>query len=107
MVRKSSVQVALLLLLTLLVYLNTFQNDYVWFDDTNYLLTNDLVTDFSADRVGELDENKPIVTVCRAGGRSVQAMVILKRAGLRKIANLTGGMLRWRSEGHHVIGGVS
>ena len=58
-------------------------------------------------RVDELDNSKPIVTVCRAGGRSVQAMVILKRAGIEKIANLTGGMLRWRSEGHRVIGGVS
>ena len=60
-----------------------------------------------ANRIDELDSAKPIVTVCRAGGRSVQAMVILKRAGVTKIANLTGGMLRWRSEGHRVIGGVS
>ncbi|MGR8948153.1 MAG: rhodanese-like domain-containing protein [Gammaproteobacteria bacterium] len=60
-----------------------------------------------ADRVAELDADKPIVTVCRAGGRSAQAMVILKRAGIEKIANLRGGMLRWRSEGHRVIGGVN
>ncbi|MEM7467944.1 MAG: MBL fold metallo-hydrolase [Pseudomonadota bacterium] len=60
-----------------------------------------------ADRVDELDTAKPIVTVCRAGGRSVQAMVLLKRAGVKRIANLTGGMLRWRSDGHRVSGGVN
>ena len=60
-----------------------------------------------ADRVTELDTERPIVTVCRAGGRSVQAIVILKRAGVEKTANLHGGMLRWRSEGHRVVGGVN
>jgi hypothetical protein len=37
--------------------------------------------------------------VCRAGGRSVQATNILQQAGFKDVANLTGGMLRWRAEG--------
>ena len=47
----------------------------------------------------------PIVAVCRAGGRSAQATVLLQQAGFKDVANLTGGMLRWRAEGHPVEGG--
>ena len=56
-------------------------------------------------RAAELDKKRPIITICRAGGRSAQATVILRRAGFRKIANLAGGMLRWRSQNYPVEGG--
>ena len=52
-----------------------------------------------------LDADKPIVAVCRAGGRSAQANVILKKAGFSCFANLSGGMLRWRSLGLPAEGG--
>jgi sulfur dioxygenase len=55
-----------------------------------------------AGRAGELEQDRPIVTVCRAGGRSAQATVILKQAGFQTVANLAGGMLRWRAEGRVV-----
>lgn len=58
-----------------------------------------------AARAGELDRSRPIVTVCRAGGRSAQASVILQRAGLKDVASLAGGMLRWRSRGYATDGG--
>src|SRR5207302_5333935 len=58
-----------------------------------------------AERAGELAKDRPIVAVCRAGGRSAQATVILQQAGFTDVANLTGGMLRWRAEGHAVEGG--
>jgi|SRR3954469_5618719 len=58
-----------------------------------------------AERAGELSKDRPIVAVCRAGGRSAQATVLLQQAGFTEIANLTGGMLRWRAEGHAVEGG--
>jgi glyoxylase-like metal-dependent hydrolase (beta-lactamase superfamily II)/rhodanese-related sulfurtransferase len=58
-----------------------------------------------AQRAGELARDRPIVTVCRAGSRSAQATVILREAGFGDIANLAGGMLRWRAEGHAVEGG--
>ncbi len=58
-----------------------------------------------AERAGELSRDRPIVAVCRAGGRSAQATVILQQAGFKDVANLTGGMLRWRAEGHPVEGG--
>jgi sulfur dioxygenase len=53
-------------------------------------------------RLGEIDRERPAVMVCRSGARSAQATVILQRAGFARVANLTGGMLRWRSEGHPV-----
>jgi glyoxylase-like metal-dependent hydrolase (beta-lactamase superfamily II)/rhodanese-related sulfurtransferase len=58
-----------------------------------------------AERAGELALERPIVAVCRAGGRSAQATTILQQAGFKDVANLTGGMLRWRAEGHAVEGG--
>ncbi len=56
-------------------------------------------------RMGELRRDRPVVAVCRAGGRSAQATTILQQAGFDRIANLSGGMLRWRAEGHPVEGG--
>ena len=58
-----------------------------------------------ANRTGEFDKERPIVTVCRAGGRSAQATVILRQAGFDAVANLAGGMLRWRGEGRLVENG--
>jgi rhodanese-related sulfurtransferase len=43
--------------------------------------------------------------VCRSGARSAQASILLQRAGFNDVANLAGGMLRWRAEGHAVEGG--
>jgi len=57
-------------------------------------------------RAGELDKTKPIVTVCRAGGRSALATNLLQKAGFTKVANLPGGMLRWRADARPVDGGA-
>jgi glyoxylase-like metal-dependent hydrolase (beta-lactamase superfamily II)/rhodanese-related sulfurtransferase len=51
-----------------------------------------------AARAAEIAKDKPAVTVCRAGGRSAQATNILKKAGFERVANLAGGMLRWRAQ---------
>ena len=53
----------------------------------------------------DVERSRPVVAVCRAGGRSAQATVILKRAGLEQVANLAGGMLRWRTQGFPTDGG--
>ena len=55
-------------------------------------------------RAAEISRDKPVVTVCRSGARSAQAVVMLQKEGLRDIANLHGGMLRWRAEGCTVEG---
>jgi sulfur dioxygenase len=54
----------------------------------------------------ELGKGKPIVTVCRAGGRSARATQMLASAGFDRIANLAGGMLRWRAEHFPTEGGA-
>jgi sulfur dioxygenase len=41
----------------------------------------------------------------RAGGRSAQALLMLQRAGFGEVANLAGGMLRWRVQNREVEGG--
>jgi len=53
-------------------------------------------------RMGELSRDRSVVTVCRSGARSAQAAVLLGKAGFANVANLAGGMLRWRGEGHPV-----
>lgn len=57
-------------------------------------------------RIGELDRARPVVTVCRSGARSARAAVLLGKAGFADVANLAGGLLRWRGEGCEVQGGV-
>ena len=52
-----------------------------------------------AGRAAELTKERPIVTVCRDRGRAAQATVTLRQSGFEGVANLAGGMLRWRSEG--------
>ena len=58
-----------------------------------------------AARAGELSKERPIVTVCRSGARSAQATVMLRKAGFDQVANLAGGMLRWRAQRLTVAGG--
>lgn len=52
-----------------------------------------------------IDSDRPVVTVCRSGARSAQASVLLRKAGFTRVANLAGGMLRWRANDFPVIGG--
>jgi glyoxylase-like metal-dependent hydrolase (beta-lactamase superfamily II) len=56
--------------------------------------------------LSQLAKDKPIVAVCRSGARSAQATVLLGKAGFDKVANLSGGMLRWRSQRFSVEGGT-
>jgi sulfur dioxygenase len=57
-------------------------------------------------RLSELDRTRPLVTICRSGTRSAQAALLLGKAGFGQVANLGGGMLRWRAAGGQVEGGV-
>jgi len=51
-----------------------------------------------SSRLDEIDRARPVVTVCRSGARSAQAVVLLQKAGFTEVANLAGGMLRWRAD---------
>ena len=56
-------------------------------------------------KVAQISREKPVVTVCRSGARSAQASVMLGKAGFDRVANLAGGMLRWRAQRLAVEGG--
>jgi len=57
------------------------------------------------EKIDLLEKARPVVTVCRSGARSAHASVMLGRAGFDKVANLSGGMLRWRAQRFPVEGG--
>jgi sulfur dioxygenase len=50
-------------------------------------------------RIDEVPRDKPVLTICRAGKRSVLAFTILRAAGWEQVANINGGLLRWQAEG--------
>lgn len=49
-----------------------------------------------------LPKDRPIVAVCRLGGRSERAAVALRDAGF-EVVNLTGGMTAWAAAGQPVV----
>ena len=58
------------------------------------------------NNIEKISKEKPVVVVCRSGARSAQATVMLKNAGFARVANLAGGMLRWRAQHLPVEGGT-
>ncbi|OYU28615.1 MAG: MBL fold metallo-hydrolase [Burkholderiales bacterium PBB2] len=64
------------------------------------------LSELSARMAAEIDPTRPVVAVCRSGTRSAQATVLLQKSGCKRVANLAGGMLRWRAERLPVEGGV-
>jgi glyoxylase-like metal-dependent hydrolase (beta-lactamase superfamily II)/rhodanese-related sulfurtransferase len=50
-------------------------------------------------RLVELDKGAPTVVYCRSGARSARATAMLLQNGFSRVANLGGGMLRWRQQG--------
>ena len=57
------------------------------------------------ERVNELDRNRPIVTVCRAGTRSDDAAEWLRGQGF-DAQNMDGGMLSWKWVGLPITGPI-
>lgn len=55
--------------------------------------------DVLRERLDEVAQDRPVVTVCQTGKRSAMACQILRKAGRDRVANVAGGMVRWRSLG--------
>ncbi len=55
-----------------------------------------------ASRTGELGREKLLVVHCKGGYRSSIAASLLRRAGFRDVANLTGGFDAWKTAGFPV-----
>ncbi|HEY8676096.1 MAG TPA: rhodanese-like domain-containing protein [Candidatus Dormibacteraeota bacterium] len=50
----------------------------------------------------EAPEGQPLLTVCRSGRRSAEALTQLS-AGGREVINVSGGMVAWRDAGLPVV----
>jgi glyoxylase-like metal-dependent hydrolase (beta-lactamase superfamily II)/rhodanese-related sulfurtransferase len=46
----------------------------------------------------EVPSDRPVVTVCQSGKRSAMAVMILRKAGWREVANVYGGMIEWNRQ---------
>ena len=55
-----------------------------------------------AARIEEIPGDRPIVAVCRVGGRSQKAAVALANSGY-DVVNLAGGMQAWEAAGQPVV----
>jgi rhodanese-related sulfurtransferase len=53
-------------------------------------------------RLEELPKDRPIVCICRVGGRSARATEALRGAGY-DVVNLAGGMRAWAAAGQPVV----
>lgn len=50
-------------------------------------------------RVDKLEKDKPVYIYCKVGGRSAEAVEILKAKGFTEIIELEGGMDAWNDAG--------
>lgn len=50
-------------------------------------------------RLGELDRNQEVITVCRSGNRSAFAADTLLKAGFPRVSSLAGGTVAWTEQG--------
>ena len=49
-------------------------------------------------KIQTLDKTKPVFIYCLSGGRSGEAMTILKQNGFNEVYNMGGGYLKWTSK---------
>jgi rhodanese-related sulfurtransferase len=55
-----------------------------------------------ASRLDELPRDRPLLTVCRGGVRSLRAGQYLKQAGFGDVASVKGGTEAWRAAGNRL-----
>lgn len=48
--------------------------------------------------LNQLSKEKPIVFVCRSGGRSGTASMMALQKGFQEIYNMAGGMIQWNAD---------
>ncbi len=50
------------------------------------------------DAIDSIDPKRPVVMYCKSGARSLKAAEDLARSGFERVANLSGGILRWSED---------
>lgn len=66
------------------------------FDVPNYLAIP--LSEFE-ERFTEIPKDQEVVMVCRGGSRSLKATYYLMNHGYERVANMSGGILKWYSKG--------
>jgi rhodanese-related sulfurtransferase len=58
-----------------------------------------IVLDALPERMSEIPKDKPVVMICKSGGRSMRATAYLLNQGYDKVYNMIGGMMLWNDYG--------
>lgn len=59
----------------------------------------DYYSDTFRNDLDKLDKNKTYLIYCRSGRRSENALNIMKELDFREAYNMSGGIIKWKSEG--------
>lgn len=59
----------------------------------------DYYSDTFRNDLDKLDKNKTYLIYCRSGSRSENALNIMKELDFREVYNMSGGIIKWNSEG--------
>ena len=54
-----------------------------------------ILLDTVPENMNRIPKDKPVVIVCRSGGRSANATAFLHSKGYENVVNMRGGMLAW------------
>jgi thioredoxin 1 len=58
-----------------------------------------------AQKIKELDPNKPVVVYCLSGGRSAKASSLLASQGFKQVYDMQGGFVQWTAGKRPIEGG--
>ncbi|WP_234736440.1 thioredoxin domain-containing protein [Tellurirhabdus bombi] len=58
-----------------------------------------------AQKLKELDPNKPVLVYCLSGGRSAKASTILANQGFKQVYDMQGGFVQWTAGKRAIEGG--
>ncbi len=72
-------------------------------DHINYAENINFLSDDFLNSIDKLDKEKPVFIYCRSGKRSGKSVTDFQKVGFKKIYELEGGILNWRSEGYKTI----
>ena len=59
------------------------------------------------ERFNEIPKDKPVVMVCKGGGRSLRAAGFLVNHGYKDVVNMQHGIMRWAEKGFPTKGNTS
>lgn len=54
------------------------------------------------EEIKKTAQDHDVAVICRSGNRSLLGSVTLKRRGLQKVYNVSGGMIHWAGQGYPV-----